>query len=156
MPKDSKLDIKRFLVPNLRRISYKWPGRTAAIKAATTEPGQRLCAMCNKEHYYKNCHVDHINPVVPLTGFDDWNGYITRLFCDPEALQVLCTDCHQAKTDSEKTLRKHYNTIRKETDAKITKKRNKQPQRKASASSSRSGRVNSIRKKRKRKTNKQQ
>lgn len=57
--------------------------------------------------------VDHIDPVVPITGFlktkgflgYDWDLVIRRLFCEIEGLQVLCKPCHKLKTADERSER---------------------------------------------------
>ncbi len=51
--------------------------------------------------------VDHIQPVVPLDGSwkDDWNLYISRLWCPKENLQRICQHCHDKKTAEERVAR---------------------------------------------------
>jgi len=50
--------------------------------------------------------VDHIDPVVPVTGFTTWDEVIERMFVEKDGLQVLCKACHKAKCDEEKQQRK--------------------------------------------------
>lgn len=45
--------------------------------------------------------MDHIEPVVPESGWDSWDGYIERLFCNEDGYQVICKSCHKKKTASE-------------------------------------------------------
>lgn len=49
--------------------------------------------------------VDHINPVVPITGWIDNNDFglniVKRQFCGEDNLQLLCSDCHYWKTQIE-------------------------------------------------------
>ena len=54
----------------------------------------------------KDIQVDHDIPVIdPIKGFEDWNIFVERLFCDPENLKLLCKPCHKVKTDEEKRVR---------------------------------------------------
>jgi hypothetical protein len=45
--------------------------------------------------------ADHIDPVIPLTGFDSWDGVIKRLYCEADGFQALCKACHKVKTKEE-------------------------------------------------------
>lgn len=64
------------------------------------------CAGCRECFKREEVRVDHIAPVVcPLTGFQDWDVYVTRLFCESSKLQVLCEACHDVKTAREKAVR---------------------------------------------------
>ena len=56
----------------------------------------------------KDVLMDHINPVIPLEGWDDFDGYIDRMFCDESGFQCLCKDCHDAKTREEKEIRMKF------------------------------------------------
>lgn len=82
---------------------------------------QHLCNIC-KDWKPGKVQVDHIDPVIdPNTGFVDWNTYIRRVFCKKDNLQVVCHDCHQAKTNKERDLRntKKYNHILDISELKI-------------------------------------
>ena len=102
----------------------RW-GPVNRVKAkARVERGFYKCAQCGevvpatavvtlkngKVKRVKNIAVDHINPIVPTSGFDSWDGVINRLFCDEAGLQLLCRPCHEEKckeeTDERKRLRK--------------------------------------------------
>jgi hypothetical protein len=69
------------------------------------------CEHCGKTYAQKGVQVDHIDPVVELSGFVDFNTYIDRLFCPSSGLQVLCKNCHKIKTLAEGKVR---TKIRKE------------------------------------------
>lgn len=69
-----------------------------------------ICALCgakaagarNKTRPHIN--IDHIDPVVPVgKTYDDmtWDEIIARMFCAPERLQPICSDCHTKKTKEE-------------------------------------------------------
>ena len=66
-----------------------------------------MCSLCNEWHMGKNIQVDHIESVVdPEVGFQSWDVFISRLFCDIDNLAVLCKPCHEIKTNKEKTIAK--------------------------------------------------
>lgn len=51
--------------------------------------------------------VDHREPLVPTDGSVlSWDQYLFRLFCGPDELQVLCSECHKLKTRTENTERR--------------------------------------------------
>lgn len=105
-----------FIKGNLRRATQKWAPIQQCLKNARIERGLYFCAECKREvtatikdettgKRIKNVHVDHIIPVVdPNVGFEGWDSYIERLFCEIGNLQVLCNDCHKIKTDEEKEI----------------------------------------------------
>lgn len=65
-----------------------------------------LCSSCDEWFMKKDIQVDHDIPVIdPIKGFEDWNIFVERLFCDPENLKLLCKPCHKVKTDEEKRVR---------------------------------------------------
>jgi 5-methylcytosine-specific restriction endonuclease McrA len=60
------------------------------------------CAKCKKWWSEKNINVDHIIPAGSLQCADDLPGFVERLFVEVEGLQVLCSNCHNLKTKSER------------------------------------------------------
>ena len=57
----------------------------------------------------KDVQVDHTVPVIdPVNGFETWDIFVERLFCDIGNLSVLCKPCHKIKTDEEKAIRATY------------------------------------------------
>jgi ssDNA-binding Zn-finger/Zn-ribbon topoisomerase 1 len=107
--------LKAFLIPKLRSGSYKFPPRGEAIKKARVERGKYKCACCGEIVGAKDFVVDHIECVVPIeTGFTNWDDYITRMFCDVDGYQILCTTCNTSKTLVEREMRKSYRKLRKE------------------------------------------
>ena len=59
-----------------------------------------------RSYYAKEVAVDHIEPVVPVSGFTTWDEVIERMFVEKEGLQVLCKECHRVKCQEEKQQRK--------------------------------------------------
>ena len=109
-----------FIKSALRSASQRWPPKYNVLNAAKL--GKRinkktgrlaehyLCAACREAFPAKEVQVNHKIPVVPVTGFDNWDGVISRLFCEAEHLEVLCIPCH-------KTITQQENQERKQNDA---------------------------------------
>lgn len=106
MKHNKETKLRSFLVPKLRRISYMWEARKLAQGKARVERGRYKCAHCKEIFGNKEIALDHVVPVVGSDGFEDWNNYIARLFCDEDGFQVLCHSCHTIKTNEENTERK--------------------------------------------------
>lgn len=66
---------------------------------------QKFEYQCNRcKHWFsdKNVAVDHIIPAGALNCASDLPGFVERLFVEVPGLQLLCTQCHDEKTKSEK------------------------------------------------------
>lgn len=64
------------------------------------------CAQCANLFPAAKVQVDHIHPIInPETGFTNWDDVVYAMFCEKENLQVLCLECHKAKTKAEKQLK---------------------------------------------------
>ena len=105
-----------FVKSGLRSASQKWPPKYKVlsgayvgtqINAASGRYAKHyLCARCENKFPAKLVEVNHIIPVVPVTGFDSWDGVIKRLFCEESGLEVLCKPCHKEVTKGENEERK--------------------------------------------------
>jgi len=111
---------RAFVFSALRQASMRWPVKNQVKKAAWIRRGWYLCAGCGEEvpasikvdgKRKDNAVVDHINTVVPLTGFDSWGECIARLYCEADNLQVLCRSCHDAKSANERKIRKELTRV---------------------------------------------
>lgn len=60
------------------------------------------CNKCKKWFIAKDTNVDHITPAGSLNCAEDLPGFVERLFTEEEGLQLLCTNCHDIKTENEK------------------------------------------------------
>jgi 5-methylcytosine-specific restriction endonuclease McrA len=89
------------LASNLIRKYHLTSTYDEVFDAARVHYGKYKCAKCKNVFDKQTIQVDHIHPVVPVTGFDNWDGYISRLFCDAEGLQILCKPCHKQKSVAE-------------------------------------------------------
>lgn len=117
--------LKNWLVHKLRRISYMWFHRKAAMSKARISRGKYKCAMCGGIFGPKEINVDHILPVVPVTGWDNWDGFINRLFCKEEGYQIICKPDHDKKTQNENEGRAEHNpnyrTFNRKSKSKTSK-----------------------------------
>lgn len=99
-----------FIRSALRNKSRWWKPITECKQKARrpyTGPNKRLkyeyqCNQCKGWYPEKQINVDHIIPAGTLTCSSDLPGFIERLFCEQENLQVLCEKCHNKKTADEK------------------------------------------------------
>lgn len=133
------IPLPKFLIPKLRQISRWWVQRGVALDEAKVylpdgkykngNPKTKVkyvCAECkrqkiNKYYEINEVQVDHINPIVPVEGFTNWDDYILKLFCDSKDLQVLCIPHHEEKTKKENEERKKLRAKYKQSLLKITK-----------------------------------
>ena len=100
-----------FIRSALRQKSRWWkPIAQAKAKAKRDYKGplkrQRYeyqCAECSQWFPDKQINVDHIIPAGTLRCANDLPGFVERLFCEVDNLQVLCSKCHDKKTQHEKT-----------------------------------------------------
>ncbi len=105
-----------FVKGGLRSISQRWPPKYKCLSNAFTgtkvnpRTGRLakhyLCRACQNEYVGSLVEVNHIDPVIPVTGFDSWDKVIERLFCEEDRLEVLCKPCHKALTKQENEERK--------------------------------------------------
>lgn len=108
-----------FIKSALRSASVKWPARYGVLNASFVEQkinpeSGRLakfyaCNKCKGHFTAKNVEVNHIEPVVPVSGMDSWDNVIERMFCEAEGMETLCKPCHRAVTKEENNKRKGIN-----------------------------------------------
>ena len=99
-----------FIRSALRQKSRWWkPITECKMKArrAYKGPSKRQkfeyqCNTCKSWFPEKQINVDHIVGAGSLNCKEDLPGFVERLFCELDNLQVLCTTCHDEKTKLEK------------------------------------------------------
>ncbi len=95
----------------LRRISRFWSPARECLAKARLSRGVYECQLCKKVVNNKQIKIDHIDPVIPIEGFQNWDHVINRLFCEADGFQAICKECHDEKTKKENAQRK---VLRKE------------------------------------------
>ena len=80
------------------RSQYKGPNKRQKY--------EYQCKKCKKWCPEKEINVDHVHPVGTLKSANDLPFFVENLFCEIDNLQVLCSDCHDAKTKKEAASRK--------------------------------------------------
>lgn len=59
------------------------------------------CDSCSDLFTTKEVAVDHIEPCGSLKKYEDLPGFVERLFCEEDNLQLLCNECHATKTKAD-------------------------------------------------------
>ena len=109
-----------FVTSTLRAGARRWQPKYDTLNASKTEKKinpktgrlaqHHRCGICGNEFTSKDMEVDHIKPVVdPTKGFQSWDIFIDRLFCEASNLQAICKPCHLLKTNKEKQEKKNAN-----------------------------------------------
>lgn len=99
-----------FIRSGLRQKSRWWkPITQCKLKAKRPYKGplkrqkfEYQCNSCKKWFAEKNINVDHIIPAGSLSCANDLPGFVERLFVEVDGLQVLCSNCHNIKTQKER------------------------------------------------------
>jgi 5-methylcytosine-specific restriction endonuclease McrA len=81
-----------------RTGTYK-TGRHAGEPKYTT---YYKCAVCEEHFRDKDIEVDHMIQAGSLKCKEDLAGFVDRMFCSAEHLQVVCKPCHKIKTAEER------------------------------------------------------
>lgn len=129
--KPKKFILAAYLKSAIRRMSYKLRARAEAYAAVRIVrpidwPNQRVkwvvpCSACKKLFEIKNTQCDHIQPIIPISGWPsvpvsglydcgpedkDMNVLIYRTFVPANKLQILCKPCHTNKSGIENIARR--------------------------------------------------
>lgn len=94
----------------LRQKSRWWkPIAEAKLRARRPYKGKNKrqkweyqCTNCKNHFKSDEVSVDHKVPAGTLRTYTDLPGFVERLFCEVDGLQVLCNPCHDVKTKKEK------------------------------------------------------
>lgn len=106
-----------YLIAAAKKTWYWSSERRMAIQLASVGPDRIRCAGCQeilpkklKINGRLMWQVDHIDPVGPgptsVTSTSSWATFYSRLFVPVDNLQILCTVCHQLKTNKENAARR--------------------------------------------------
>ncbi len=95
-----------WLRSSLRKISQRHPPIYEALAAAKRpyvgdNPRQKVCYQCAKckgLFSAKQVAVDHREECGVLSCWEDVQGFMQRLFCEKDGLDILCHTCHDIKT----------------------------------------------------------
>lgn len=106
--------LNSYIFAGLGKVWMWWPPRNEVKKRCKVEgkTGWYKCELCRTER--EKIDVDHISPVVPVTGFTTWDAYIASRFVTAENLQGICKDCHKSKTKQENAKRREIKKAAKE------------------------------------------
>ena len=100
-----------FIRSALRQASGRYPVKThVKMEARRNKPDgvegrhrfEYQCKKCGVWSPDKDVSVDHIIPAGSLKKYSDLPGFVERLFCEADNLQVLCNTCHHTKTQDER------------------------------------------------------
>lgn len=126
--------IKNMIVSYARRLSGSWEPRNSAKAKAWVAPALHRCAKCGSLNYegdsqknfdkyvkqfpndvvnFDGIEVDHIIPVVSVTGWTNWDDFFESLFCPEDNFRCLCNKCHSAKSANENSHRAQAKKARK-------------------------------------------
>ena len=93
----------------LRELSRYWPSKKIVMYENRVQvKGKRhkyeyTCQSCDTSGLpATDVEIDHIVPAGSLRKLSDLPGFVERLLCEPEGLQVLCKPCHKDKTARER------------------------------------------------------
>jgi len=111
--------LQRWLIPRLRRISQVWPGKNLGRKKAERKVHNGYfkngnpkyitkfeCNGCKNLFNREETEMNHVDPVVKESGFEDWNNHMDRLFCGSTGYECLCINCHKSETKKQNILRR--------------------------------------------------
>lgn len=102
-----------FIRSGLRSKSQRWPPRFAKLnKNRKKVTGKRhryehQCEQCKGWFKQKDIEVNHRIPCGSLKSFDDLPGFVERLFCEEEGLEIVCKECHRKITNEERASAKN-------------------------------------------------
>ena len=105
-----------FIRSALRQKSRFWkPITECKLKARRLYKGtnkrqkfEYQCNVCKNWFIEKKINVDHITAAGSLRSSEDLPGFVERLFCEVDNLQVLCEVCHNKKTKADKHEKDNY------------------------------------------------
>lgn len=111
-----------FLISLVRSGTMKWKPKRQCIKDAYVKDGVNpvtdrkvklyACRLCPCLSMQKDMRADHIEPIVPVTGFTSWDEVFARTFVEVEGFQAVCVECHSKKTEKERVQRAYHKKLK--------------------------------------------
>ena len=106
----------------MRKLTKQWSPILKAKRKTRIGPELHLCPLCDQKVYtgkrsieviqidhpdaiLGKMDVDHRMPIIPIEESGqakDWNSIISRMFCEEDNLQSICSTCHKAKSAAER------------------------------------------------------
>lgn len=118
--KQNEAQFRTWLLGQLRRLAWKQPSGSGAEAFRKARVGYEYrCCECQALFGPKEVQKEHTECVVPLEGFDNWDGIINRMFCRRGGVQldsmltIMCKPCHKAKSKKEAGIRAKYRKTKK-------------------------------------------
>lgn len=112
----SEARYRSFIMSALRKAH--WPVKYEALKLSrdgkmiNPDTGKKCnahtCPICKERNIESNMAIDHVQPIIPVTGHDSYDSIIERLLCELDGFQVICKDCHQEKSNLENQARREH------------------------------------------------
>jgi len=118
----SEAELRSYIISWLRDRSRYWKPKTRAIARARVGIGKYKCEECGtiwpaklpplpwNKRPRKNIQADHLEPVVPITGFEWYDSWVERCFVEEAWYQAICWECHTKKTKEENKERRNFKT----------------------------------------------
>lgn len=121
--------IKRMIIGYARKLSGSWEPKQNVKKRAQVAPALHRCSKCGSLNYegeseknyqkyveqfpndvvnFDGIEMDHVVPVVKVTGWTSWDHFFESLFCDEDGYRALCSSCHLRKSQNENSHRKSH------------------------------------------------
>ena len=82
----------------LRSASRWWVPSEECIKKQKVGVARYQCSICPAIVKLAEMKRDHIDPVIPVTGFTSWSDVVERMFGNKDNYQGICKTCHSKKT----------------------------------------------------------
>lgn len=89
---------RSMIMSALRSASRWWKPSEACIAKQRIGRGKYQCPLCPAIVPLNQMKRDHIDPVIPVTGFTSWSDVVTRMFGQEDNYNGICKTCHSEKT----------------------------------------------------------
>lgn len=91
---------------------YKFCKNRNLVEETGPRGGKMLrCDCCGNNFPWSKTQLDHIDEVIPIDRTAESMGLdeiVSRMWCSPDNLQVLCSECHDIKTQEANKERREF------------------------------------------------